>query len=649
MGSFNVSPPRSDRFTLVVKLPLFDPKADKNGDITGNIIFMITNRSLAKERSATRDNDSVRVSGTASVQASPFEMIFSDKVLSMEGRASPPLSNALTPVVLPSPSDSRRPSHVPPQPPTRVSYDVLNPHIVPPNLSTLESHFQLPQVTAASSPNKTGVDQLPTGIQALRDLSGQINDTVFSESSVMKPSTTVTQEDGAPCGSPISPSFISILSEPPQDLVPGIALTPCLVEEPTDVFVPACFGDPEPTTFSQINIVISSSSRSGSPLSASGESNKKPSSLSGFLRVDTGTAGQGPHTNAILPSGQVGESSPTTSLQLATSSTHNSGNSRLSPFSQNSLLDSPSTAATSPSLYSVDLPSSRGRQHRQRPKIDTSCVGPRGQVRKYTVPPINPPTKLRNGSLDLPRHAQYEKFEPNHSMYSITPSISSRNMKSGTGRCPSTQRPASRQDYTASPRAPSVRREQLEYDDTQICLDTANLGEQEVAEFLREVDAALSAITSRSVAFASDGPAFLSVPNTGRISSRQSRRPSRQQLHADVSASTYAQDDWEGAVRATWAAAQSSHPDGMPSRFPTPLSGLIPRNLSLSSDFPQLKLPSADVNLAAGPSTSEEKGGIRMVSRPRTDSQLQGKVRVPLHSASQGPLPQPSSCREITV
>ena len=70
------------------------------------------------------------------------------------------------------------------------------------------------------------------------------------------------------------PSFISILYKPPQDLVPGITLTLCLVEELTDLSIPAYSGDLEPTTFSQINVVISSSSCSGSPLSTSGESNK---------------------------------------------------------------------------------------------------------------------------------------------------------------------------------------------------------------------------------------------------------------------------------------------------------------------------------------------------------------------------------------
>ena len=647
-GFDNFCPPRPDRFTSVVKLPLFDPKTDKNGDKMGNVIFMITNRPLA--RSDTRDDNSVRVSGTAS----PIEMISSEKEPSMEGRASPPPSNALTPVLLRSPSDSRHPSpRVPPQhSPTRVSRDVFTPHTTSPSLLTLESHSQLPQVTAASSPNKSGVDQLPTEIQALRHLSGRT-------SLAMGPSMAATREDSVPCRSPVSPSFISILSEPPEDLVPSIAVTPCLVGEsqPTEVLAPTVSRDAEPATFSQINIIISSSSRSGSPLSASGESvriNKKPSSVSGFLHVNTGTTGQGPHANA---SGQLGEPSPTTSSHPATSTTHDSGVSRLSPFSRNSFLDSPSTAATSPSLHSVDLPSSPGRPNRQRPKIDTSCVGPRGQVRKYTVPPINPPTKLRNGSLDLPRHDQYEKFERNHSTYSIAPSVSSRNFKSGTERCSSTQRPASRQDYAASPRAPSVRREQLEYDDTQICLDTANLGEQEVAAFLREVDAALSAVTNRSAAAASsDGPAFLSVPNTGRISSRQSRRPSCQQLRADVSAPIRVQNDWEGAVRTAWAvASQSSHPDGMPSRLPTPLSSLIPRNLSFSPDVPRLKPPSPDidVNLGAGPLISvedtAEKGAIRVISGSRTDSQLQGKVRVPFYPASQGPPPQPSSRWEIAV
>ncbi|KAL4078270.1 hypothetical protein V8B97DRAFT_1865968 [Scleroderma yunnanense] len=627
----------------------------------GNVIFMITNRSPAKERSSTRDNDSLRVSGTASVQVSPIEMILSEKVPSMEGRASPP-PKALTPVFLPSPSDSHRQSHVPPQPPpTSVSSDALAPHIASPILSTPESHSQLPQVTTASSPKKSGVDQLPTGIQPSRHVSGRINNAAFPEGSAMNPTMTLTGEDGVTRGAPESPSFRSVLCDPPEDLAPGIPVTPCFVAEPqsTEVVAPSISEDVRPVAFSQINIIISSSSRSGSPLSISGESdgtNKKGSAVSGFLHVNTGTASQGLHTNPPLLSGQAGELSPTTSPQPATSTTHNSGTSCLSPFSQNSFLDSPSTAATSPSLHSIDLPSSPGRQQRQRPKIDTSCVGPRGQVRKYTVPPINPPTKLRNGSLDLPRHDQYGKFENNHSMYSIAPSVSS--FKSAADRCPSTQRAASRQSYAPSPLAPSIRREQLEYDDTQICLDTANLGDQEVAAFLREVDAALSAITNRSAVVASDGPAFLSVPNTGRISSRQSRRPSRQQLRAEPPASTYPPDDWEGAVLATWAAAnRSSHTDGIPSRFPTPLSGLMdyPRNLSFPHDTPQLKLtpPDADVNLGTGPLISventDEKGAVRMVAGSKADNQSQNKIRVPFYPASQGPPPQPPSLREITV
>ncbi|KAG6335390.1 hypothetical protein ID866_3704 [Astraeus odoratus] len=565
----------------VVKLPLFDWKADKNGVIMGNVIFLIANKPLAKEWSNTRDNCSLRASGTASVQTSPFEMVFSEKSLvrpesEYYARASPlPRICPLTPTEWPSPSSSL-PSAVHPQsPPAGVPSPAgLTPHhlINPPIPLTPESHSQLHQSATAHSNSESGVDCLPTACQAVE----------YTADSATPPEGSAVGNWVAPSQemSHRHPDTTKILCKPPEALIPEISITPCLVAEPqeTGVIVPSISVGPEPSSFSQINIIISSSSRSGSPRSPSeGSSIKRLNAVSGLLHVNTRTAGQALSASPSLSRGRSDEPSPDTTSQPTTSTTQTSSVSCLSPFR-----DSSSTAATSPSLHSVDLPSPPARPLRQRPKIDTSCVGPRGQVRKYTVPPVNPPTRLRNASLDLPRHEQ-EMFDRNPSMHSIAPSVSSRNLNFTSERCLSTQRPASRQGYAASPRAPSIRREQLEFDDTQICLDTANLEDQEVVAFLREVDAALSAITNRSAAAASE---FLSVPNTGRLSSRQSRRPSYQQLRPD-----HPRDDWECAMRSSrsvMTAANQPRSDNIPSRYATPLSDGVFSDQNYTLNLPAL-------------------------------------------------------------
>lgn len=601
----------------VVKLPLFDSKADKNGVITGNVIFMIANKPLAK-RSNTRDMDSLRVSGTASVQASPFEMVVSEKLPSVEaeleltgnGTRSPP-PEAPTLNVSPLPLASRYASYASPQPsPSGVpSPDVPTPrHLVIPPILPPDPHSQLPQSATVPSPTWPGVDQLPVRIQAHGDPSGRLSDVATSDRSPLAALPSFEREN---LGSPESATFTGVLCEPPDDFIPDVAVIPCA--EPQDAIGP-------------INIIISSSSRSGSPLSPPGgpeSSSKRSHVVSGFLHVDT----RATSTESL---DRAGGHSSTTSSQPTTSTTHTSD--IISPFSRTSVLGTPSTAATSPSSPSVKLPTSPARQHKQLPKIDTSCAGPRGQVRKYTVPPVNSPTKLRNASLDLPRQELSERLEYNPSTYSIPPSVSSRNYKPPSERCPSTQRPASRQGFQASPRATSIRRKQLEYDDNQICLDTANPNEQEVAAFFQEVDAALSAMSTRSVAVSSDGPAYLSVPNTGRASGPQSRRPSRQQLRGDFM---------------THAMNQSSHPDCPPSRFATPLLGpmgdscslFVPQNISR----PKLIHSCSDVNSGTGPLIFVEcndEESTTLVAGSRTNSRPQGMFRVPSDLVSQGTSPR---------
>lgn len=615
----------------VVKLPLFDSKADKNGVITGDVIFMIANKPLVK-RSNTRDTESLRVSGTASVQAPPFQMVLSEKLPSMEaeleltgkGSCLPP-PEAPTLNVSPLPLASRYTSYTSPQlsPSSVPSPDIPTPqhHVIPP-IQSPDSHSQLPQSATVPSPTRPGVDQLPAGAQAQGGTGGWLSDAATSGRSPLVAYPSFDRGNlGGTRNSPQSATFTGVLCEAPDDFVPDVIDMSCA--EPPG----AIFADPEPATFSQVNIIISSSSRSGSPLSPSGgseSSSKRPHATSGFLHVNTGA------TSPVLRTGslaQVGERSPAADSQPTASTTHTSDISGLSPFSCTSVLGTPSTAATSPSSHSVKLPNSPTRQHKQLPKIDTSCAGPRGQVRKYTVPPITPPTKLRNASLDLPRHELSERLEYNPSMYSIAPSMSTRNYKTPSERCPSTQRPASRQGLQASPRAPSIRREQIEYDDTQICLDTANLNEQEVAAFLQEIDAALSAVTSRSAAVSLDGPAYLSVPNTGRASGPQSRRPSRQHLRGDFV--THARDNCEGAVRTTCNAMASVHPDGPPSRFATPLLGpmngsysLVPQNISRA----KLTHSYTDVNQGIGPLIFVECSDE---DPPTINSRPQGMVRVP--------------------
>ncbi|KAI6010501.1 hypothetical protein EDC04DRAFT_2959984 [Pisolithus marmoratus] len=629
----------------MVKLPLFDSKADKNGVIIGHVIFMITNKPLTK-RSNTRDIDPLRVSGTASVQASPFETVVSEKLPSVEaeleltrkGSHLPP-PEAPTLNLSPLPLVSCYPLYASPQlsPSGVPSPDVPTPqHLVIPPILPPDSHSQSPQSATVLSLPRPGVDQLPARIQVHGDAGGQLFNIAASDRSPVFTHPSFEQENlGAIGNSPESATFTGVLCEPPDDFVPDV---PCA--EPQD----ATFADPEPATFSQVNIIISSSSRRGSPLSPSGEpgsSSKRPHAASGFLHVNTGA------TSPVLRAeslGRAGEYSPATSPHPTASTSHTSDISCLSPFSRTSVMGTPSTAATSPSSHSVKLPNSPARQHKQLPKIDTSCAGPRGQVRKYTVPPVTSPTKLRNASLDLPRHELSERLEYNPSMYSIAPSVSSRNYKTPSERCPSTQRPASRQGFQPSPRAPSVRREQIEYDVTQICLDTASLNDQEVAAFLQEVDAALSAMTSRSAAVSSDGPAYLSVPNTGRASGPQSRRSSRQHLRGDFV--THARDDLGGAARTTCNAMASvnqlSHPDGPPSRFATPLLGPINDSCSLlvPQDSSRAKLTYSHTDVKGGAPLifveCNDEEPATLITGSRTDNRSQGMFRAPSYLGSQG-------------
>jgi len=115
----------------------------------------------------------------------------------------------------------------------------------------------------------------------------------------------------------------------------------------------------------------------------------------------------------------------------------------------------------------------------------------------------------------------------------------------------------------------------LEFDEGQICLDTASLGDQEVATFLKEVDAALSAVVNGSPAVAADSRAFLAVPSAAsRLGSRnQSRKASSQHLRADLSA-TIRSHEKDGAARTGFSLVATSHPsphsDGIPSRVASP-------------------------------------------------------------------------------
>lgn len=563
--------------TLVIRLPLYDStRTDANGAATGSVVFLIA-------------DSSVTVPEKLSLEESEPE----------PPTSPPPRPRAPTfPASPPSASPIHCPPSVPPQPP---SPGVLTPQY-------LQTTAQLPQCSFAYLPPKSGVDRIPAEMETYGDAALHpkyvLSPGILSDGTMTATSSLVDEDKLsalAPQGSAEIGNFSPVICEPPEDITSegseAWSSVPLHTTESTSPPTPSeGFGHGFDGTIPQISITLAKSSRGNSPLvPPSCDSDltvKRPS-----VHVDTVSATQatGVMSALSLSPGFVDELSPFSRSAVLPSpqprtSTTNASTSGLSPFSGTSMMESPSTAATTPaqSAFSevpkdalVTSPGSHTKQRKERPTIDTSCVGPRGQVRKYrngSVPPVHMPVKLRNASLDLPRSHEYEKFEPDPSMYSIAPSISPRKYKkSGDLRSPSSQPPASRQGLAPSTRAPSVRREALEFDEGQICLDTANLGDQEVATFLKEVDAALSSIVNGSPAVAADSRAFLAVPGaTSRIVSRnQSRKPSSQHLRADLSA-TIRSHEKEGAARTGFSLVATSHPsphpDVIPSRVASPLS-----------------------------------------------------------------------------
>lgn len=550
---------------LDIRLPLYDStKTDANGAAMGSVAFLISDTS-------TRDSVSYKDESCASLR-SPFPEAVPEKLFLVESE-SPPRPKAPTPPASPPPaSPIRCPHNVPPQPPLP-PHDVLTPQY-------LQTTTRLPQCYSAYSPQKSGVDRISPEIGTNGDATlhpKYVPSSGTPTDDTMTAVSSLVGEDKLsglpPQGSAEIGNFSPVICEPPEDIVSD-------GPEPWSSIVPL------------ISITLAKSSRGNSPLAPSSCDSdvtiKRPS-----VHVDTGSTTQatGVISGLSISPGFLDELSPSWRSAVLASShptmSTNTSSSGLSPFSRTSMVESPSTTATTPAHSAISegpkeaLTSVPGsKQRKERPTIDTSCVGPRGQVRKYrngSVPPVHVPVKLRNASLDLPRSHEYERFEPNPSMYSIAPSISSpHHKKSGDLRCPSSQAPASRQGQRT--RAPSIRREPLEFDEGQICLDTANLGDQEVATFLKEVDAALSAVVNGSPAVAADSRAFLAVPGaTSRIASRnQSRKPSSQHLRADLSA-TVRSHEKESSVRTGFSLVAtshpSSHPDVIPSRAASPLSG----------------------------------------------------------------------------
>lgn len=592
----------------------------------GSVVFLIANTSVTNEslkHLSTRDSLSYREkSGTASLR-SPYPEAVSEKLtlVASESEAPtspPPRPMAPTPPASPPSASIHCPPNVPPQP--------LSQSFTPQYLQTTT---QLPQCYFGYSPPKSGVDRIPAEMETYGDASVHPK-YVFSPGilpdEIMTAASSLVDEDSlsgpAPQGSAEIGSFTPVICEPPEDIASegseSWSFVPLHTTEST--FLPTPSEGFDLGTIPQISITLAKSSRGNSPLAPSTCDSdvtiKRPS-----VHVDTGSA---THAMGVTPAlsvspGFVDELSPfARSAALASpqpkTSTTNTSSSGLSPFSRTSMVESPSTAATTPAQSAVSegpkgalasAPGPNAKQRKERPTIDTSCVGPRGQVRKYrngSVPPVHVPVKLRNASLDLPRCHEYEKFEPNPSMYSIAPSISPRHFKkSGDLRCPSSQSPASRQGLapSARTRAPSIRREALEFDEAQICLDTANLGDQEVATFLKEVDAALSAIVNGAPAVAADSRAFLAVPGASSrlVSRHQSRKPSSQQLRADLSA-TVRSHEKESAARTGFSLVATSHPsarpDVNPSRAASPLSGhtdAIPRLFLSQVDKTPCSLP----------------------------------------------------------
>lgn len=592
--------------TLVIRLPLYDStRTDANGAATGSVVFLIADTSVTNslKQLSTRNSVSCREGSCAASLLFPCPLAVPEKLSLEESepeaptRSPPPRPKAPTsPTSPPSASPIHCPPNVPPQPP---SPDVLTPQY-------LQTTAQLPQCSFAYLPPKSGVDRIPAEMETYlgcRAASPCVLSPGILSDGTMTATSSLVDEDKlsglAPQGSAEIGNFSPVICEPPEDITSegseAWSSVPLHTTESTSPPTPSeVFGFDG--AIPQISITLAKSSRGNSPLAPpscdSDVTVKRPS-----VHVDTASATQatGVMSALSLSPGFVDELSPySRSAVLASpqprTSTTDTSTSGLSPFSGTSMMESPSTVATTPSQSAISeapkdalasAPGSRAKQRKERPTIDTSCVGPRGQVRKYrngSVPPVHMPVKRRNASLDLPRSHEYEKFEPDPSMYSIVPSTSPRNYKkSGDLRCPSSQPPASRQGLAPGTRAPSVRREALEFDEGQICLDTANLGDQEVATFLKEVDAALSSIVNGSPAVAADSRAFLAVPGaTSRIVSRnQSRKPSSQHLRADLSA-TVRSHEKEGAARTGFSLVASSHPsphpDVIPSRVASPLS-----------------------------------------------------------------------------
>jgi hypothetical protein len=524
----------------------------------GSVVFLIadtpvTNDSL--KQLSTRDSVSLLF---------PYPAV-PEKLSLKESESEAPMSPPPRPK-FPIPPASPPSASLIHRPPTLPSPDVLTPHY-------LQTTAQLPQCYFTYSPQRSGADRTYVPSPGIHG--------------TMTAALSLVDEDKlsglAPRGSAETGNFTPVICEPPEDIASEACPTPS-----------ESFGHSFDGTIPQISITLAKSSRGNSPLAPpscdSDVTARRPS-----VHVDTGSATQATgvmSAHSVFP-GFVDELSPfSRSAVLASpqprTSTTNTSSSGLSPFSRTSAVESPSTAATTPAQSAnseapkdalTSAPGSHAKQRKERPTIDTSCVGPRGQVKKYrngSVPPVNVPAKLRNASLDLPRSHEYGKYEPNPSMYSIAPSISPRHYKkSGDLRCPSSQPPASRQGFAPSTRAPSVRREPLEFDEGQICLDTASLGDQEVATFLKEVDAALSAVVNGSPAVAADSRAFLAVPSAAsRLGSRnQSRKASSQHLRADLSA-TIRSHEKDGAARTGFSLVATSHPsphsDGIPSRVASP-------------------------------------------------------------------------------
>ncbi|KAG6375562.1 hypothetical protein JVT61DRAFT_3127 [Boletus reticuloceps] len=597
--------------TPVIRLPLYDStKTDANGTAMGSVVFLIADTQLS-----TRDSVSCKDGSQFPYPEAVLEKLSLAESDSEAPTSPPPRPKAPSPPASPpSASPIHRPPNVLPQPP------LPSPAVRTPQY--LQTTARLPQSYFAYSPKKSGVDRIPAEMQTSGDAGVHpkyvLSPGILADGTITAASLLVDEDNMSgpgPQGSAEIGNFTPVICEPPEDIASegseAWSSVPLHMTEPTSL--PTRSESYEHGTIPRISITLTKSSRGNSPLAPSSCGSevtvKRPS-----VHVDTGSATQttGVMSALSVSPGYVDESSPISRSAVLASpqprtSTTNTSSSGLSPFSRTSMVESPSTARTTPAQSAISEASkdelksalgSHAKQRKERPTIDTSCVGPRGQVRKYrngSVPPVHVPVKLRNASLDLPRSHEYEKYEPNPSMYSIAPSLSPPHKKSGDLRCPSSQRPASRQGIASSTYAPSIRREHLEFDEAQICLDTANLGDQEVATFLKEVDAALSAVVNGSPAVAADSRAFLAVPSaTSRLGSRhQSRRPSSQHLRADLSA-TVRSHEKEAAARTGFSLVATSHPsphpDVIPSRAASPRDGVQRRFLS-QVDVPPGSMP----------------------------------------------------------